>query len=102
LNNDGSPWLTTRNVLSPGVNGKDNDAQTAVNYAKHTYSQRQFEGVSFPSFADESAPNLQSSSSAVQQALQSGQMTQVGTTTVNGTQAIALSFSATGRARRPH
>jgi hypothetical protein len=39
---------------------------------------------------------LESSPSEVQQALQSGQVTQKGTTTVNGTQAIALSIKTPG------
>ena len=49
--------------------------------------------VSVPIAATSPAAGLQSSPSEVQRALQSGQVTQEGTTTVNGTQAIALSVT---------
>ena len=90
-NNDGSVRLITNALLVPGVNGKGTYTGTIINATSHTYSQTQFKGV--PT-SDTPAPNLQSSSSEVQQALQSGQVTQMGTTTVNGTHAIALSIKA--------
>jgi hypothetical protein len=92
-NVDGSPYLTGSNVLVPdgNGNGKGNDTRTIINPVGHTYSQTQFSGVSDPE-AGLPTPNLYSSSSEVQQALQSGQVTQKGTAMVNGTQAIALSI----------
>jgi hypothetical protein len=92
-NLDGSPYLTGSNVLVPDGNGdgKGVDTRTLINPATHTYSQAQFSGVSDPK-AGLPTPNLYSSSSEVQQALQSGQVTHEGTATVNGRQAIALSI----------
>jgi hypothetical protein len=77
-------------VLGPDGNGKENDARTIINFVTHTYSQAQAKGISV---SNGPAPNLNSSPSQVQQALQSGQVTQKGTTTVNGTQAIALAIT---------
>jgi hypothetical protein len=94
LNNaDGSPYLTGSNVLVPDGHGdgKGVDTRILVNPATHTYSQAQFSGVSDPQ-AGLPTPNLYSTASEVQQALRSGQVTQKGTATVNGTQAIALSI----------
>jgi hypothetical protein len=92
-NKDGSPYLKYTNVLVPDGNrdGKGNDTRTIINPATHVYSRTQFSGVSDPE-AGLPAPNLYSSASEVQQALQSGQVTQKGPATVNGTQAIALSI----------
>lgn len=85
---DGSPRLITSNMCSP-----DGDCiGTIINPVNHTYSQTQTSGSSG---SEGPTPNLNSSASEVQQALQSGQVTQMGTTTVNGTPAIALSVTFT-------
>lgn len=96
-NVDGSPYLTGSNVLVPDGNGdgKGVDTRTLIDPATHTYSQAQFSGVSDPK-AGLPTPNLYSSASEVQQALASGQVTQKGAATVNGTQAIALSIKLPG------
>ena len=75
--------------LTPDGNGKYDDSRTIIDSGSQTYSQDQFSGLSNPNTT--SLPNLHSSAAEVQQALQSGQMTQTGTATVNGTPAIALS-----------
>jgi hypothetical protein len=92
-NLNASPYLTGSNVLAPDANGdgKSVDTRTLINPVTHTYTQAQFSGVSNPK-AGLPTPNLYSSASEVQQALQNGQVTQKGTATVNGTQAIALSI----------
>jgi hypothetical protein len=96
INADGSPTgITETVVIGPVVNGKSDVTFAAINSTNHTYSQTQTE---YP--VDANAPasrpptvGLQSSPAEVQQELQSGQVTQEGTTTVNGTQAIALSVA---------
>jgi hypothetical protein len=92
-NPDGSPYLTGSNVLVPDSNGdgKSTDTRTLINPVSHTYTRAQFSGVSDPT-AGLPTPNLYSSSSEVQHALQTGQVTQQGTAIVNGTEAIALSI----------
>jgi hypothetical protein len=91
---DGSPGLTGSNVLVPDGNGDERgeDTQTLINPATHTYSQTRFSGVSGLE-AGLPTPNLYSNSSQVQQTLQTGKVTQTGTATINGTQAIALSVT---------
>jgi hypothetical protein len=81
-------------VLGPIVNGKRSVTETTINNANHTYSQTQTTEVYGSAAANaraQPAVNVSSSSSEVLRALQSGQVTQLGMTTVNGTQAIALS-----------
>jgi hypothetical protein len=83
-------------VTGPVINGKQDVALTIINHASRTYSQEQTEysvtgGANAPGSP---ALGLASSPSEVQQVLQSGQVTQKGTTTVNGTPAIALSITA--------
>jgi hypothetical protein len=94
-NKDGSPTgIIGHGVTGHVVNGKQDTTLTIINHANRTYSQQQTEySVTGGAIAPESpAPGLESSSSEVQQALESGQATQKGTTTVNGTPAIALSI----------
>ena len=79
------------NDLSPEGNGKYDDSRTLIDPGSQTYSQDQFSGLSNPDATP--LPNLRSSAVEVQQALQSGQMTQTGTAVVNGTPAIALSVN---------
>lgn len=94
-NKDGSPTgIIGHGVTGPVVNGKQDVALTIINRASHTYSQTQTEysvtgGANAPGSP---TPSLASSPSEVQRALQSGQVTQKGTTTVNGTSVIALSI----------
>jgi hypothetical protein len=81
-------------VLGPIVNAKRPVTQTIFNNADHTYRQTQTTEVYGSAAANaraQPAVNLNSSSSEVQHALRSGQVTQMAMTTVNGTQAIALS-----------
>ncbi len=89
---DGSPYLTMTDHYSPGGHGTVNGAQTIINPRNYTYSQTQYPGISDPQ-TGAATPNLYSSPSEVQQALQSGQVTQTRTATINGTQAIALSIT---------
>jgi hypothetical protein len=81
-------------VLGPIVNGKRSVTETTIDNAKHTYSQTQTTedyGSAAANARARPAVNLNSTSSEVLRALGDGQVTQLGTTTVNGTQAIALS-----------
>jgi len=82
-------------VLGPIVNGNRSVTETTINNANHTYSQTQKTEAYGSAAANARAlpvVNLSSSSSEVLRALQSGQVTQLGMTTINGTQAIALSI----------
>jgi hypothetical protein len=82
-------------VLGPIVNGKRSVTETTINNANHTYSQTQTTEVYGSAAANaraQPAVNLNSTSSEVLRALHGGQVTQLGMTTVNGTQAIALSI----------
>jgi hypothetical protein len=84
-------------VLGPIVNGKRSVTETTINNANHTYSQTQTTEVYGSAAANaraQPAVSVSSSSSEVLRALQSGQVTQLGMTTVNGTQAIALSVKS--------
>ncbi|HUN35032.1 MAG TPA: hypothetical protein VMU95_23775 [Trebonia sp.] len=91
-NEDGNPTgIVGHGVTGPVVNGKQDVTLTVINHARRAYSQQQTE-YSIPGGAPESpAPSLESSPPEVRQALLSGQVTQMGTTTVNGTAAMALS-----------
>ena len=75
-------------VTGPVVNGKQSWSLTQIDPGNRTYSQQS--GPNYSSGEKGPAASLGSSSSQVQQALQSGEVTQVGTPTFNGTQAIAL------------
>lgn len=94
-NQDGSPTgIIGHGVTGPVVNGKQDVALTIINRANRTYSQTQIE---YSVTGGANAPGsptlgLASGPSEVQQALESGQVTQKGTTTVNGTLATALSI----------
>jgi hypothetical protein len=79
----------------PDANGKYTSTRILINLAKQTYSQNVYDGESGPSTGP--TPNLQSSPSEVQQALQNGHVTNDGTTTINGTHAIALSVTLPNR-----
>jgi hypothetical protein len=84
-------------VLGPIVNGQRSVTETTIDNANHTYSQTQTTedyGTAEANAQALPAVNLNSSSSEVLRALQSGQVTQLGMTTVNGTQAIALSVKS--------
>jgi hypothetical protein len=91
---NGNMFLTgsSRWVPDAGSDGSGTGDVTFVNPSRQTYSQAQV-----PDLADLNAqvvtPNLQSTTTQVQQALQSGQVTQTGTVTVDGRQAIALSIT---------
>jgi hypothetical protein len=95
-NKDGSPTgIIGHGVTGPVVNGKQDVALTIINRANRTYSQTQTEysvtgGANAPGSP---ALGLASGPPQVQHALQSGQVTQKGTTTVNGTTATALSIT---------
>lgn len=93
-NKDGSPTgIIGHGLTGPVVNGKQVVTLTIINRASRTYSQEQTEYsvTGGPNAPGSPALGLASSPSEVQQALQSGQVTQKGTTTVNGTPAMALS-----------
>jgi hypothetical protein len=96
-NEDGSPTgITGHGVTGPVVNGTRVTTLTVINHASRSYSRQRTEhsvtgGASAPRLP---ALGLDSSPSQVRQALRSGQVTQKGTTTVNGTPAIALSIPA--------
>lgn len=85
-------------LTGPVVNGTQVVALTVINHASRTYSQERTEysltdGANAPKSP---ALGLASSPSEVQQALQNGQVTRMGTTTVDGTTTIALSVPARG------
>ena len=92
---DGSPYLTLIVVGRPDGNGKEMEAVTIINPVKHTYSQTQ-RVRSVPDRANPLPSSLYNNPSEVQQALQRGKVTETGTATVNGTQAIALSITLPG------
>jgi hypothetical protein len=103
-NMDGSPTgITGHGVTGPVVNGKQGVVLTIIDRASRTYSQTQTEysvtGGAYP--PGPSALGLASSPSEVQQALRSGQVTQKGTTTVNGTPATRRSIGWLERASLP-
>ena len=87
-NQDGSVQLTGFDTYVPGANGQGTDTETVINPANHEYSQSQYPGTHDPDGG--ATPNLYSSPTEVQQALQNDQVTQQGTATIDGTQAIAL------------
>ena len=91
---DGSTRLTAFYAYGAVVNGKQSYSGTDINNTNHTYDQGQADysvhgGGKAPAHP---TPSLSSSPSQVQQALQGGQVTQMGTPMFNGTQAIALSI----------
>jgi hypothetical protein len=103
-NEDGSPTgIIGHGVLGPVVNGRQEATLTVINHARRAYGRQRTEypipgipgaadAYSSPGRAPEPpAPGLESSPSEVRQALLSGQVTQMGTTTVNGTAALSLS-----------
>jgi hypothetical protein len=94
-NQDGSSNLTMTERFSRDSSGTMDDAQTIVNPSRQLYSQTQYPGVS-DDLGQGTSLTLSSSASQVQQALQSGQVTQTGTATINGTQARALSIAVPG------
>jgi hypothetical protein len=103
---DGSPTgVIGHAVTGPVVDGKQNSVLTIINRVRRNYGQQRTE-YSVPDGGDAPEPpqlpqsqqsqqspilRLESSPSEVRQALQDGQVTRKGTTTVNGTLAIALS-----------
>jgi hypothetical protein len=106
-NEDGSPTgIIGHGVTGPVVNGRQDATLTVINHAGRAYGQQRTEyslpgGANAPESAAPTtelpAPGLESSPSEVRQALLSGQVTQMGTTTVNGTAAMALSVPAPRR-----
>lgn len=99
-NYDGSPTgIVGYGVSGLAVNGKQVSTLTIINHANRTYGQQRAEyhvtaGANVP---EPPAPGLESRPSEVQEALQSGQATWKGMTTVNGTPTIALSITAQPR-----
>lgn len=95
-NQDGSPTgIIGHGVTGPVVNGNQDAVLTIINRANHTYSQThtQYSVTGGANAPGPPALGLASSPSEVAQAVQSGQVTHKGTTTVNGTPAIALSIT---------
>jgi hypothetical protein len=90
-NEDGTLSLTMADRFSRDADGTTQDAQTIVNPRRQVYSQTQY-GDSDTLGGGQSL-TLSSSASQVQQALQSGQVTQTGTAMINDTQARALSIA---------
>ncbi len=81
-------------MTDPAVNGKRNITLTVINRANDTYYiQPPYSVTANGNSPEGPSLTLASSSSKVLQALQSGQLTQTGTTTVNGTQPIALAVN---------
>jgi hypothetical protein len=99
-NKDGSSTgIVGYGVTGAVVNDKQVVALTIINCADRTYSQTKTEySVTGASNAAESPTlGLASSPSEVRQALQIGDVIEKGTTTVNGTSAIALSITVPRR-----
>lgn len=101
-NADGSVFSISSSDLTPAADGKYDDTRILISPADRSYSQTRFQRVSFSSAYDGSDLTLQSTPSQVQQALQSGQVTQMGITTVDGRQAIALSIKLPAAAAGDH
>jgi hypothetical protein len=97
-NKDGSPTgIIGHGVMGPVVNGKQHKTSTVIDHAGRTYRQQHTEySVADGPEAPYEALDLWSSPTEVQQALQSGQAPQQGTTTVHGRPAIALSITVPG------
>ena len=90
---DATTELTTFDDWVPGATvDSGTDTETVINPSTHQYSQRQYRGSYSPNAGP--TPSLFSTPAQVQQALQSGQVTQQGTATVGGIQAITLSMVA--------
>lgn len=93
INTDGSPTgITGTMVIGPVVNGKAQATFTVIDSSNHTYSQTRTQYSVDPN-TPAATPSLQNSPAEVQHELESGTVTPEGTTTVNGTQAIALSVA---------
>jgi hypothetical protein len=90
-NKDGSVQLTGFDTYVPGAKGQGTDTETVINPASREYSQTQYPGTSDPDRGP--TPDLFSTPSQVQRALQSGQVTHQDTATVDGAQAITLSVA---------
>lgn len=94
---DGSPTgVIGHAVTAPVADGKQDVVLTVINHVRRNYGQERTEypvadGVDAPEPPTSPILRLESSPSEVRQALQDGQVTRKGTTTVNGTPAIALS-----------
>ena len=86
----GSLQAVLINDFSPDARGRYGDRRTIIYPGNQTYRQDEYPGLADPDTTPQT-PNLFSSPSEVQQALQKGRVTQSGTTTLNGTQAVALS-----------
>jgi hypothetical protein len=95
-NKDGSPTeIIGHSVMGPVLDGAQTKTVTIINHADHTYTRQRTE---HSVTADAAAPrrsglDLESSPPDVQQALQSGQATRKGTTTLQGTPALAISIT---------
>lgn len=90
-NQDGSVEIIGFDKYVPAANGEGTDTSTTINPAKREYSQARYGKTPDPDGG--MTPSLHSSPSQVQQALQSGQVTQDGIATVDGTQVIVLSVT---------
>jgi hypothetical protein len=88
---DGTVQLATFDSYVPAAGGDGTDSETVINPASHEFSQRQYQGTPDPDGG--AGPDLFSTPSQVQQALQSGHVAQLGSATINGTHAIALSVA---------
>lgn len=88
---DGSVQLTASDTYVPAAHGHGTDTETVVNPASHRYSRKRYSGTPDP--IGGGAVDLFSTPSQVGQALQSGQVSRLGTATIDGTPVIALSVA---------
>jgi hypothetical protein len=94
---DGSPTgITGHGVTGPVVHGRQAVELTVINRVNHTYSQTRTEHAVPPGQAEAPLLGLASNPSEVRQALESGQVSPQGTTTVADRAAIALPIAMPG------
>ncbi len=92
---DGSIELATFEDWTPGATAdRGTDTETVINPDADEYSQTRYEATFNPNLVATPRPDVFSTPAQIQQALQSGRVTQQGTLTIDGTQAIALSMIA--------
>jgi hypothetical protein len=85
----GKVRFTISDAYTPNGSGKTDDAQTVVNPSARTYNRTTYRNVPGPN-AGGATLGVTSSATEVQQALQTGQVSQSGTTTLDGRTVLVL------------
>lgn len=89
---DGTPTgIISHGVLGPVIDGSQHSTLTVINHGSRTYGEELTEySVNGAGKSYSPSPDLASSPAEVRQALENGEVTQQGTTTVHGTPALAV------------